>query len=102
MHTNLNVSVLEFNRRSVRPHFEFAQFVDRNVLQCPDPRSWNQEVSIAARDDLNGIPFGDVADSLRPNPGLGLKTGPTARRGPASVIHRFEFAAASIFLVLGL
>jgi len=25
MHTDLNVSVFEFNRRSIRPHFEFAQ-----------------------------------------------------------------------------
>ena len=61
MHANLNVSVLEFNRRSVRPHFEFVQLVDRNVLQCTDPLSWDQEASIAARDDLNGIPFGRVA-----------------------------------------
>jgi len=43
MHTNLNVSVLEFNRRSVRTHFEFAQFAGRNVLQCPDPLPRNQE-----------------------------------------------------------
>jgi hypothetical protein len=60
MHTNLNVSVLEFNRRSVRPNFEFAQLVGRNVLQRSDPLSWNQEASIAARDDLNGIPLPPV------------------------------------------
>jgi hypothetical protein len=71
MHTNLNVSVFEFNRRSDRPHFEFAQLDGRNVLQCSDPLSWNQEASFAVRDDLNGIPLGDVADSLRPNLGLG-------------------------------
>ena len=74
MHTDLNVSVLEFNRRSVRPHFEFAQLVGRDVLQCSDPLSWNQEAGIAACDDLNGIPLGDVADSLRPNLGLCLRT----------------------------
>src|SRR5580698_11196049 len=80
MHTNLNVSVLEFYRRSVRPHFEFAQLVGRNVLQCPNPLSWNQKAGIAARDDLNGIPLGDVADSLRPNLGLGLNPAGGKRR----------------------
>ena len=85
MNTNLDVSVLEFNRRSVRPHFEFAQFVGRNVLQCPDPLLWNQEASIAARDDLNGIPLGDVADSLRPNLGLGLNSTGGKRRSVLSV-----------------
>ena len=95
MHTNLNVSVLEFNRRSVGPHFEFAQLVDRNVLQCSDPLSWNQEASIAARDDLNGIPLGDVADSLRPNLGLCLNSAGGKRRGVLGItdpyIRRYNF-----------
>jgi len=47
MHTNLNVSVLEFNRRSVRPNFEFAQLVGRSVLQRSDPLSWNQEANVS-------------------------------------------------------
>jgi hypothetical protein len=67
MHTDLNVSVFEFNRRSIRPHFELAQLFGRHVLQCTDPLSWNQEASIVVRDDLDGIPLGDVAHSLRPN-----------------------------------
>ncbi len=85
MHTNLNVSVLEFNRRSVRPHFEFAQLVGRDVLQCPDPLSWNQEAGIAARDDLDGIPLGDIANSLRPNLGLGLNSAGGKGRGVLGV-----------------
>ncbi len=85
MHTNLNVSVLEFNRRSVRPYFEFAQLVGRDVLQCPDPLSWNQEASIAARDDLDGIPLGDVANSLRPNLGLSLNSAGGKGRGVLGV-----------------
>ena len=85
MHTNLNVSVVEFNRRSVRPHLEFAQLADWHVLQCTYPLSWNQEAGIAARDDLNGIPLGDVADSLRPNPGLGLNSAGGKRRSVLGV-----------------
>jgi hypothetical protein len=81
MNTDLNVSVFEFNRRSIRPHFELAQLFGRHVLQCTDPLSWNQEAGIAARDDLNGIPLGDVADSLRPNLGLGLNSAGGKRRG---------------------
>lgn len=67
MHTYLNVSVFEFNRRSIRPHFELAQLFNRHVLQCADPLSWNQEASVVVRDDLDGISFRDVANSLRPN-----------------------------------
>jgi hypothetical protein len=81
MHTNLNVSVVEFNRRSVRPHLEFAQLADWHVLQCTYPLSWNQEAGIAARDDLNGIPLGHVPDSLRPNLSLGLNSAGGKRRG---------------------
>src|SRR5271156_3258819 len=81
MHTDLNVSVFEFNRRSIRPHLEFAQLVGRHVLQCTYPLSWNQEASIAARDDLDGIPLGDVANSLRPNLNLGLSSAGGKRRG---------------------
>jgi hypothetical protein len=36
--------------------------------------AWNQEAGIAARDDLNGIRLGGVANSLRPNLGLGLNS----------------------------
>jgi hypothetical protein len=65
MHTNLNVSVFEFDRRSVRPNLEFAQLIGRHVLQCTYPLSGNQEAGIAARDNFDGIPLGDVADSVR-------------------------------------
>ena len=85
MHTNLNVSVVEFNRRSVRPHLEFAQLAGWHVLQCTYPLSWNQEAGIAARDDLDGIPLGNVADSLRPNLGLGLNSAGGKRRGVLGV-----------------
>jgi hypothetical protein len=37
MHTNLNVSVLEFNRRSVRPHFEFAQSIAPPLIRTSLP-----------------------------------------------------------------
>jgi hypothetical protein len=46
MHTDMNVSVFEFNRRSIRPHFELTQLFGRHVLQCTYPLSWNQEASI--------------------------------------------------------
>src|ERR1700723_4357965 len=81
MHPNLNVSVVEFNRRSVRPPLEFSQLADWHVLQCTYPLSWNQEAGVAARDDLNGIPLRDVAHSLRPNLGLGLNSAGGKRRG---------------------
>src|SRR5271170_3033835 len=81
MHADLNVPVFQFNRRSVRPNLKFAQLFRRHVLQCTYPLSWNQETGIAARDDLNGIPLGDVADSLRPNLGLGLNSAGGKRRG---------------------
>src|ERR1700722_17395171 len=101
MHTNLNVSVLEFNRRSIRPHFEFVQLVGRNVLQCPDPLSWDQEASIAARDDLNGIPLGDVADRLRPNLGLGFNSAAGKRRcvlGVTDPLYICSHTFTSIFV----
>ena len=81
----LNISVFEFNRRSVRPHIEFAQLVGRHVLQCAYPLSGNQEPGIAARDDLDGIPLGDVANSLRPNLGLGLNSAGGKRRSVLGV-----------------
>jgi hypothetical protein len=74
MHTDLNVPVFEFNRRSVRPNLEFAQLFRRDILQCAYPLSWNQEAGIAARDDLDGITLGNVAGSLRPNFGLDLNS----------------------------
>ena len=66
MHTDVYVSVFEFNCRSIRPYFELAQLFGGHVLQCTDPLSWNQEASIVVRDDINGIPLGDVANSRRP------------------------------------
>jgi hypothetical protein len=80
MHTDVNVSVFEFNRRSIRPHFELAQFFGRHVLQCTDPLSWNQEARIVVRDDLDGIPLGDAANSLRPNFDLCLDSSGGKRR----------------------
>ena len=100
MHADLNVSVLEFNRRSVRPHFEFVQLVGGNVLQCTYPLSRNQEAGIAARDDLNGIPLGHVADSLRLDLGLGLNSAGGKRRSVLGItdpyIGRHNFTRAFV------
>src|SRR5260221_6321541 len=80
MHTDVDVSFLEFNGRSIRPHFELAQLFGRHVLYRTDPLSWNQEASIVVCDDLGGIPLGDVANSLRPNFDLCLDSAGGNRR----------------------
>jgi hypothetical protein len=87
MHTDLNVSIFEFNRRSIRPHFELAQLFGRHVLQCTDPLSWNQEASIVVRDDLDGIPLGDVANSLCPNFDLCLDSAGGKCRGVLGITN---------------
>jgi hypothetical protein len=67
MHTYVNVSVFDFNRRSIRPHFELSQLFGWQDLQCAYPLSWNQEAGVVVRDDLDGIPLGDVANCMRAN-----------------------------------
>jgi len=94
-----NVPVVEFNRRSIRPHFELGQLFGRHVLQCAYPLSWNQEARIAVRDDLNGIPLGDVANSLRSNFNLCLDSAGGERRSVLGITdslsvrpHNFTFS----------
>ncbi len=70
MHTDVNVSFVEFDRRSVRPHLQLTQLLDWHVLQRTDPLSWNQEASIPVREDFDGIPLRDVANALGLNFGL--------------------------------
>ena len=101
MHTYLNVSVFEFNRRSIRPHFELAQLFNRHVLQCADPLSWNQEASVVVRDDLDGISFRDVANSLRPNFDLCLDSACGKRCGVLGItdsltIRRHNFTCSVV------
>src|ERR1700722_20368064 len=101
MHTDVNVSVFEFNRRSIRPHFELAQLFGRHVLQCTDPLSRNQEASIAVRDDLDGVPLGHVANSLRPNFDLCFGPAGDKRRGVLGItdpmtIRRHNFTCSLV------
>src|SRR5450432_1327995 len=96
MHTDMNVSVFEFNRRSIRPHFELTQLFGRHVLQCTYPLSWNQEASIVVRDDLDGISLGDVANSLRPNFDLCLDSAGGKRREVDSLHVRLHNSICSV------
>jgi hypothetical protein len=48
---------------------------------CTYPLSWNQEASIVVRNDLNGIPRGNVANSVRPNFDLCFGPAGGKRRG---------------------
>jgi hypothetical protein len=89
MHTDVYVSVFEFNCRSIRPHFELAQLFGGHAPQCTDPLSWNQEASIVVRDDLDGIPLGDVANSLRPNFDLCFGSAGGKCRGDLGITNPF-------------
>src|SRR5258708_7466716 len=101
MHADVDVSAFEFNRRPIRPHLEFIQLCGRYVLQRTYPLSWNQETSIAVCDDLDGIAFGDVANSLRPNFDLCFGLAGGERRGVPRItdplsIRRHNFTCSVV------
>jgi|SRR5271166_5506598 len=90
MYTDVNVPVFELDRRPIRPNYELAQLCGRYVLQCADPLPWNQEARIVVRDDLDGIPFGDVANRLRPNFDLCFDPAGGYRRGVLGITNPLD------------
>jgi hypothetical protein len=57
------------------PYDHWLASLGGDVLQCADPLSWNQEARIVVRDNFDGVPLGDIANSLRPNLDLDLDLG---------------------------
>ena len=70
MHADMNIPVLNFYRRSIRPNFQPHQIFCGYILQRANPLARNQKSCIPGRHDLDGITVQYIADCLHPNFGF--------------------------------
>jgi hypothetical protein len=73
MHADVDIAVLEFDRRPIRPDFQFDQILYWHVLQGTDPLSRDKKAGISIDDELDGIPLWYVTNRLRKNLCVGLR-----------------------------
>jgi hypothetical protein len=73
VHADVDVALLNLDRRSVRPDFELLEVLGGGLLKGADPLAWNEEARIASGHDLNRIPLGYIAHRLSSKFRLGLR-----------------------------